>query len=131
MTAQILQADKSFADYVDYIFKSVLESMTRNELNEIQSLAIFLQLSSAKNKQELVNIVDTLIAKYPTLKEVGFKEKMATKQAYDQSVQVIISNLIKNGKSKEAELFSKRATELNTNLTELQSEFAEYFNLYL
>lgn len=131
MTAQILQADKSFADYVDYIFKSVLESMTRNELNEIQSLAIFLQLSSAKNKQELVNIVDTLIAKYPTLKEVGFKEKMATKEAYDHSVQVIISNLIKNGKSKEAELFSKRATELNANLAELQSEFAEYFNLYL
>lgn len=131
MTAQTMQADQSFADYVDYIFKSVLESMVRNELTEIQSLAVFIQLSSATNKNELVKIIDSLTEKYPALKEVGFKEKMATKERFDDAIQTIISNLIKNGKAKEADAFSIKARESNANLDELKVEFAEYFNLYL
>lgn len=131
MTTTIKKAGQEFAEYVNYVFKSVLESLSKSELTDVQVLAIFLQLSSATNKEELKNIIENLIAKYPSLKEVNFKEQVSNKEKFDFIVQTIVSALIKEGKSKEAEQFVARSKEVNGSTDSLRAEFTEYFSLYI
>lgn len=120
--------EKEFSSYAKDILFTIKEALQKSDLNEIQTLAIFIQLSKARTKAELKETIQRLSNKYPVLNEVEIHEKESTQIDYENALQLIVSSLIKEGKAKEADQLLKKSKESPESLSLLLKDYSEYFN---
>ncbi len=121
-------AGPDFAEYAQKIFAAVKDALDRNELGYAQTLAIFTQLSTMDSKEGLQAKIIELSEKYPALKQIEFKEEVATEEALDELVQKYVSHLIKEGQTKEAEVFAKSAEDKTRAQVETEFPGFKTFN---
>jgi hypothetical protein len=126
-SSQLINENKEFSQYARHILLAIKEALTKSDLTEIQTLAIFIQLSKARSKSELKEIIILLTKKYPVLKEIEFYEKEESQLDFDNTLQIIISSLIKDGKAKEADELSKKSSSYERNVDLLVQDYKQYF----
>lgn len=119
---------KEFSLYSKNILVAIKDALQKSELNEIQTLAIFIQLTKARTKQELKDTVLRLSKKYPALNEVEIYERESVQLDYENTLQLIVSSLIKQGKAKEADQLLKKSKEEPESLSLLLQDYSDYFN---
>ena len=114
------QTVHSFADHKKNLERMIIDTMT-NSLekqklaeSELQTISKFVleHIDRINNHQQLVSFVDQLSAKWPIFLTIDQIERGEEKKFTETEAAKTMLNLIKNGKSNEALIFSRKLIPL-------------------
>lgn len=112
--------------YSQAIIDVLNHEVDANKLDIVDFLRISYELTSAQTSEHLMSTIHYLEEEYPFLTEVDFEYRKELSQEKDVLIQMYATELIKQDKPKEAEEFTKFASDTTVTLEGVMSKFPAF-----
>lgn len=121
----------NYQAYSQAIIDVLNHEVDANKLDIVDFLRITYELTSAQTSEHLMSIIHDLEEEYPFLAEVDFEFRQELSEEKDELIQAYAAELIKQDKPKEAEEFTRAASDTSVTLESLMQnhpDFATFVN---
>jgi hypothetical protein len=125
------QIKDPYLNYTDKVLFALEVALDRKEMDEATVTSLLIEFGNYPNLTDLQERVESLIATYPALKEVLFKEKEEKSENFDDIVQKYITYLIQNGRASEVPVVYSTAKTLGRSIDAFKKQFPDINNVLI